>query len=107
MPGGGEQNILGVAPHWTDAEAPEEALPAEVYLVLIKDRHSGIDGFVFSTSSVAIVEAEKWLVVLNSRYPDDVDRELSDGLVNDGCVWNAQYGPEGDYICVLRRKVDD
>lgn len=77
----------------------------DIYIVLVEDRHYDAEVLAFTTPEAAIATAEKALAA-NARYPEDIERELTEEMVADGWVWNARYSEEGDAIRVIRRELN-
>jgi hypothetical protein len=73
----------------------------DIWIVLIEDRHTDVEVLPF-TSAEAAADAAR------SSVPDDAqDGELNDAMRRDGWVLYLPYGPEGDFVRVIRRTLDD
>lgn len=82
------------------AEVLSERPAGPVYLVVIEERHSGVDAYPFSTSEAAIEYAQATATEY-ADYPDDV----TEGVMT-GCLYSAKWSEEGDYAWVVEREMD-
>lgn len=72
-----------------------------VYVVMINDRHSDPEPYVFSTAERAIAYA-KAKALEYARDPGDVEEEPIDGW-----LYHARYSVEDDSLWVLAKTVDE
>jgi hypothetical protein len=73
---------------------------ADVWIVLIEDRHSDVDARPFSSEEAAIA-------VARSLVPDSAEEEpLNDAERQDGWLLLLIYGTEGDRVRVIRRSLE-
>jgi hypothetical protein len=78
---------------------------ADIWIVLIQDRHTDVDARPFSTEEAAVAAAWK-AARANSWHPGDVaEEELNDAMIRGGWVLLLVYGTEGDRVRVMRRQV--
>lgn len=78
-----------------------------VFVVVVKDRHIGIDVRVFSKGSRAFDYAREQAAA-NASDPDDIDeQDLTEGMVKEGWVFFCVYSIEDDIVYVQKRKVDE
>ena len=80
---------------------------ADVWVVLIEDRHADVEAFPFSTEDAAVTAARR-AVADNARHPEDMDGdgELNEAMRKDGWVLYLPYGTEGDCVRVVKRRMD-
>ena len=81
---------------------PDDLVPAEIWIVLIEDRHSDVDALPFSSEERAVEYARK-------QAPDgrhDGSEPLNDAMRRDGWVFYLPYGSEGDHVRVVKRTMD-
>ena len=80
---------------------------ADVWVVLIEDRHFDTEALPFSTEDAATAAARD-AATQNARDPGDVDRgaELNEAMRGDGWVLYLPYGTEGDCVRVVKRRMD-
>ena len=72
----------------------------EIWIVLVEDRHSGVEARPFSSEERAAAYAR-------SQVDDgDLPDELNDAMRKDGWVLYIPYGTEGDFVRVVKRTVD-
>ena len=75
-------------------------MSADIWIVLIEDRHADVDALPFSSEEAAFAAAR-------DAVPDDaVPGELNEGMRRDGWVLYLPYGPEGDCVRVVKRALD-
>lgn len=80
-------------------------MTADVYVVLIQDRHADADIVVFENPVDAIDYAEKEVKTGAGDYPEDIEvYELTDSMLADGWVFYAIYSCEGDSVRVMKRQ---
>lgn len=88
-------------------QAQQQSTATFVYIVITKDRHADAETQPFTEETDAIAHAERE-VEENVRHPELIepeDRELTDGMLQDGWVWYCRYGIEGDSVRVVRREL--
>lgn len=75
-----------------------------VYIVIIEDRHSDIEVKVFEPGSEGMLRAlqcaRRAAEEMSQGRPEDIRMQLTKPMVDDGWVWNASVGPEGDAVRV-------
>jgi hypothetical protein len=81
---------------------------AEVWIVLVEDRHTDVNAIPFSSEEAAVTRARKEATA-NAWHPDDVEwnAELNTAMRADGWVLYLPYGTEGDKVRVVKRQMDD
>lgn len=72
-----------------------------VYVIIINDRHEDIDIEVFLKKEAAVSRAK---VIVEERMSDGYEDE-GDCFIDECTVFNKQYSTEGDYVCVVERKL--
>ena len=81
-------------------------MTADVYVVLINDRHCDDDVEIFANPVDAIDYAEKEVREGAGKYPEDIEiHELTAGMLADGWVFYGVYSCEGDSVRVMKRQV--
>lgn len=73
----------------------------EAWIVLVEDRHSDVDAMPFSSEERAIGYARTV-----AEQNDAAGEDLTPGMRQDGWVFYAPYGSEGDCIRVVKRTLD-
>jgi hypothetical protein len=76
---------------------------ADIWIVLIEDRHISVDPHPFSSEEAAIGAARS---AVPARYGAE-EEELTDSAREDGWVLCLSYGTEGDCVRVVKRMLDD
>lgn len=76
----------------------------EIYIVIHQDRHFGVEAVPYAERDTAVAAARSALADY-ARYPEDGERPLNEPLVEEGWVFYATYGPEGDCIWVVKREL--
>lgn len=72
----------------------------ELWIVLVKDRHSSVDARPYSDRETAGADAR-------DRAGDAAEEPaLTERQVQDGTVLWLGYGTEGDCVSVIRREMD-
>lgn len=80
---------------------------ADVWIVLIEDRHADVEALPFSTENAARRYA--WDAAgANASSPSDVgwEADLTPAMVRAGWVMFLPYGSESDCVRVVRREMD-
>ena len=81
-------------------------MTADVYVVLIQDRHTDPEVEVFANPVDAIDYAEKEVREGAGKFPEDIEiLELTPGMLADGWVFAGIYSCEGDSVTVMKRQV--
>jgi hypothetical protein len=80
---------------------------ADVWVVLVEDRHTDVDALPFSTEEGALAEARAQ-VIANARHPEDIDWDagLTQGMIGAGWVLYVPYSCESDTVRVVKRELD-
>lgn len=78
----------------------------DLFLLIVKDRHSGVDSWAYSTQELADDGLDEWVESSASRPEDIEDEELNDAQVADGCVRFVRCSVEDDCAWIVRRTVD-
>lgn len=76
----------------------------ELFLLIVKDRHTDVDVQAYSTLEKANAGLDKW-VRYSARCLEDIEEDDLDEAV-DGAVRSVTYSSEGDYATIVRRVVD-
>jgi hypothetical protein len=77
-----------------------------VYVVLHENHHAEAVVEVFSSLANALNRANE-LLALFARWPEEVDKTLTESMKRMGWVFNAVYGPDGDNIRVIEVVLND
>jgi hypothetical protein len=75
-------------------------MSADIWVVLIEDRHSDVEALPFSSEERAAEYARSQVDAT------DLPAELNDAMRRDGWVLYLPYGSEGDCVRVVRRTMD-
>ena len=80
---------------------------ADVWIVLVEDRHADVEALPFTTLVQAVAAAQEQARG-NAREPGDVvwDAGLNDAMRRDGWALYLPYGTEGGCVRVVRRQMD-
>jgi hypothetical protein len=80
---------------------------ADVWIVLVEDRHHDVDAQPFSKVELAARYAHDQVQAL-AAHPDSVDwdAEITSRAAGDGVVYLVTYGTEGDCVSVIKRTMD-
>lgn len=73
----------------------------KLYVVMVNDRHSDPEPFVFSTPEAATDFARREVNDYAQRPADVVEQQI------DGWLYCATYSPEGDSVWVLEKVLDE
>jgi hypothetical protein len=75
---------------------------ADVWIVLVEDRHASVDALPFSSEEEAVGHA----LTLGAQSDGAQPAELTTGMRAGGWVLYIPYGSEGDKIRVVKRIMD-
>lgn len=78
----------------------------DLFLLVVEDRHTGVNAWVYSTEERANAGLDEWIQSSASRPEDIEDEELNDAQVADGCIRFVRYSVEDDCAWIVRRTVD-
>ncbi len=78
--------------------------PANVYAVMVFERHSDPDVELFAQEADAVARARE-LVQEYLRYPEDLDEELTEPMRRGGWLYYGSWSPEGDHVVVVEREI--
>lgn len=78
----------------------------EVYVVIIKDRHSDTEVQVFSDPDIAVNKARELAKEYCRHLEDFEESKLNNYMTQDGWLYHAVYSCEGDNIRVVKRVVN-
>jgi hypothetical protein len=77
---------------------------ADIYIVIIEDRHADTEAVPFTDEDAAVAHAEEYVAGCDPD-PEDIERELNDAMRRVGWVWYCGYSCEGDSVRVVRREL--
>jgi hypothetical protein len=77
----------------------------ELYVLLVEDRHTGADAWVYSTLERANAELEEWVhsAASHEEYIEWHDEPSPDG----SCIRSVTYSCEDDRAAIIRRTLDE
>jgi hypothetical protein len=79
-----------------------------VYLVILQDRHCDVQVWPYLDEADAIARAEAEVAEAEVESASGLPVEaagLTGAMRDDGWVWYAAYGSEGDHVRVIERKL--
>jgi hypothetical protein len=74
----------------------------KVYLVLVEDRHTGIDVTPFATLEAALDHAKSEVL---SFFDDEDEIEWPDDPSEERVSWWVSCSPESDYVSLISREM--
>lgn len=77
-----------------------------VYILLIEDRHTGVDAVVYSSLERANLALEQWISDVEVWDEDEWETPLHPEDLKSGICRSVHYSCENDYISILRREID-
>lgn len=78
-----------------------------MYILIVNDRHADIDALPFSTLDAANETLDRFAVEY-AHHAEDIEwgYELNEYMVTDRWIRYVPYSPEGDYLRIIQRDLD-
>lgn len=76
----------------------------ELFVAVVKDRHTDLEVEVFTDQGKAIAWAEKQ--AKDNSQDGTIELDLNPMMVREGYVYHATYSPEGDSVWVQKKTLD-